>query len=103
MRCLSIDKASPTDVIQINRPGGVDGNYTEFQAGESFFEGRNPNHVLVFDNLVFEQMRWDDQNIYYYINDEGEVVLRVNTRYTYPEGTASDHLPFGTNATGYAG
>tara|TARA_B100000676_G_C18029879_1_gene817979 strand:+ start:1346 stop:1747 length:402 start_codon:yes stop_codon:yes gene_type:complete len=98
-----VDKASPTDVIQINRPGGVDGNYTEFQAGESFFEGRNPNHVLVFDNLVFEQMRWDDQNIYYYINDEGEVVLRVNTRYTYPEGTASDHLPFGTNATGYAG
>ena len=42
-----VDKASPTDVIQINRPGGTDGNYTDFQAGESFFEGRNPNHVLV--------------------------------------------------------
>ena len=48
-------------------------------------------------------MRWDDQNIYYYINDEGEVVLRVNTKYTYPTGTAGEHLPFGQNATGYAG
>ena len=79
-----VDKASPTDVIQINRPGGTDGNYTDFQAGESFFEGRNPN-------------------IYYYLNNEGEVVLRVNTKYEYPDGTSSDHLPFGQNATGYVG
>ena len=46
-----VDKASPTDAIQINRPGGTDGNYTEFQAGESFFEGRNPSNInLSLDN-----------------------------------------------------
>ena len=44
-----VDMASPSDSAQINRPGGTDGNYTEFQSGEDFFEGRNPNHVLVFD------------------------------------------------------
>ena len=43
------------------------------------------------------------KNIYYYLNSEGEVVLRVNTKYEYPDGTSSDHLPFGQNATGYAG
>ena len=36
-------------------------------------------------------------------NSEGEVVLRVNTKYEYPDGTSSDHLPFGQSATGYAG
>ena len=50
-----VDMASPSDSAQINRPGGTDGNYTEFQSGEDFFEGRNPNHVLVFDNLLYDQ------------------------------------------------
>ena len=95
--------ASPSDSAQINRPGGTDGNYTEFQSGEDFFEGRNPNHVLVFDNLLYEQMRWDDKNIYYYVNAEGEVVLRINTKYEYDNGVSSDHLIFGANATGYNG
>ena len=70
---------------------------------EDFFEGRNPNHVLVFDNLVYEQMRWDEKNIYYYVNNEGELVLRINTKYTYDENASADHLPFGTNPTGYSG
>ena len=98
-----VDMASPTDSAQINRPGGTDGNYTEFQSGEDFFEGRNPNHVLVFDNLLYEQMRWDDKNIYYYVNAEGELVLRVNTKYEYDNGVSGDHLVFGAPATGYNG
>ena len=48
-------------------------------------------------------MRWDDKNIYYYVNSEGEVVLRINTKYEYDNGISSDHLEFGQNATGYAG
>ena len=36
------------------------------------------------------------QNIYYYPNSEGEVVLRVNTKYEYRDGTSSDHLPIWT-------
>jgi hypothetical protein len=35
-------------------------------------------------------MRWDDKNIYYFINDEGEFVLRLNTAYTYPTGNSSE-------------
>lgn len=98
-----VDVASPSDAIQMNRPGGPDGNFADFQTGEDFFEGRNPNHVLVFDNLVYEQMRWDEKNIYYYVNEEGELVLRINTKYTYDDNASADHLPFGTNPTGYTG
>jgi hypothetical protein len=98
-----VDIASPTDDLQVNRPGGPDGNFSDWQTGEDFFEGRNPNHELVFDNLNYEQMRWDEKNIYYYVNDVGELVLRINTKYTYDDAVSADHLPFGSNPTGYSG
>ena len=95
-----VDVASPTDNIQINKPGGTGDNFPDFQDGADFFEGRNTNHNLVYENLNFEQMRWDDKNIYYFINDEGEYVLRINTPYTYTTGT-SDEFKDDQFITGY--
>jgi len=85
-----VDIASPTDSVAINKPGGTVDNFPDFQDGADFFEGRNPNHTLVYENLQFEQMRWDDKNIYYFVNEEGEFVLRINTPYTYATGTSSE-------------
>ena len=90
MFIAKVDVASPTDAVAINKPGGTVDNFPDFQDGADFFEGRTPNHNLVYDNLNFEQMRWDDKNIYYFINDEGEFVLRINTPYTYATGTSSE-------------
>ena len=90
MFIAKVDVASPTDAVAINKPGGTVDNFPDFQDGADFFEGRNPNHNLVYDNLNFEQMRWDDKNIYYFINDEGEFVLRINTPYTYTSGISDD-------------
>ena len=36
-----IDVASPTDNIQVNKPGGTSDNFPDFQDGADFFEGRN--------------------------------------------------------------
>ena len=85
-----VDIASPTDSVAINKPGGTVDNFPDFQDGADFFEGRNPNHTLVYENLKFEQMRWDDKNIYYFVNEEGEFVLRINTPYTYPTGISGE-------------
>ena len=41
-------------------------------------------------------MRWDDLNIYYYPNSEGEVVLRVNTKYEYPRWNSQVISPIWT-------
>jgi hypothetical protein len=90
MFIAKVDVASPTDAVAINKPGGTVDNFPDFQDGADFFEGRNPNHNLVYENLNFEQMRWDDKNIYYFINDEGEFVLRINTPYTYTSGISDD-------------
>ena len=45
-------------------------------------------------------MRWDDKNIYYFVNAEGEFVLRINTPYTYATGT-SDEFKGEEFITGY--
>jgi hypothetical protein len=36
------------------------------------------------ENINWEQYRWDSRNIFYYINSEGEFVVRINQPYDYP-------------------
>ena len=55
--------------------------------GVDFFEGRDVNHNLVFGNLNYEQYRWADANINYYLDQTtGQFVARVNQAYSYPTG-----------------
>ncbi len=81
-----VNNLSKTDAIQINKDGTADGNFNEFEVGVDFFEGRDVTHELVHENLNYEQMRWDDRNLYYYIDDDGQLVVRVNSKYNYPSG-----------------
>ena len=87
-----VDQTSPTDSVQINAPGNSAGNYSNFDVGQDFYEGRDVFHNLVFENLNYEQYKWDDRSVYYYINDEGELVVRINQKYTYDENSSSDGL-----------
>lgn len=79
-----LDQLSSTDSLTINNPAGGDYDYTGFEMGVDFFEGRDVYHELVFANLEYEQYRWDQRSLYYYINDNGELVVRINQLYTYP-------------------
>jgi|SRR5210317_2616823 hypothetical protein len=86
------DQLKTTDSITINNPGDPTNNYTDFEEGQDFFEGRDVNHNLVYKNLNYEQFRWDNRNISYYIDDEGELVARINQNYVYDENSSSDGL-----------
>ena len=81
-----VNQLSRTDSIQINNDGTADGNYPDFEVGVDFFEGRDVTHELIFENLNYEQMRWDDKNLYYYIDEDGQLVVRIDTKYQYPSG-----------------
>lgn len=76
------------DSIELNNPGPNEDNYEDFEVGIDFFEGRDVFHNLVFGNLRYEQYRWDDRSIFYYIDDEGQLVARINAGYTYDENSA---------------
>lgn len=81
-----LDQLSGTDSMQINKEGDPANNYEDFNEGEDFFEGRNVNHERVYLNLNYEQFRWDNRNINYYIDDDGNLVAKVNQGHTYPTG-----------------
>lgn len=60
--------------------------YDNFEIGTDFFEGRDIEHNLVYDNLICEQYRWDSKNSFYFIDDEGNLCVRINYPYQYNEG-----------------
>ena len=75
-----------SDALQINLPGNPNENLPSFTRGVDFLEGRDVEHTKVYENLNYEQFRWDSRNILYYIDSEGQLTLRVNEPYTYPVG-----------------
>jgi len=84
------DQLRDKDVVQVNNPGEESENYTDFEVGVDFFEGIDVNHNPVYDNLRYQQYRWDDRAMFYYVNDEGELVVRLNTNYTYNNGDSEE-------------
>ena len=79
-----IDQLSSTDTITLNVPGTSDNNFESFEYGIDFFDGRlAADHSRPYPNLAFDQYRWDGKNCYYYINDNGELIVRINQVYPY--------------------
>lgn len=87
-----IDQMDSNASIQINKPGDPEQNYNDFEQGIDFFEGRDQNHELVYPNLNYEQLRWDNRHINYYVNAEGEFILKFNEHHEYPTDVSSDGL-----------
>jgi hypothetical protein len=79
-----IDQLSSTTTITLNVPGPNTGNYESFEYGVDFFDGRlATDHSRPYPNLYFDQYRWDNKNCYYYLDSQGQLVVRINQPYTY--------------------
>jgi len=79
-----IDQLKDTDTITLNIAGASEDNFEQFEYGVDFFDGRLAlDHSRPYTNLYFDQYRWDQKNCYYYINNNGELVVRINQAYTY--------------------
>ena len=71
--------------LTINNPGAGDGDFTDFEYGVDFFDGRiEEDHSRPYENLQWDQYRWDNRSLFYYINENGEFVVRINQAYNYP-------------------
>lgn len=84
-----LDQMDANSSIQINKPGDNSNDYDNFEEGSDLYEGRDVNHVLVYSNLNYEQYRWQDKNIWYYVNSDGELVASVNKKVDYDDGSSS--------------
>jgi len=99
-----VDQLVPGDSVTINIPGNPTQNYEGFDEGQEFFDGRDVNHDQVYANLKYEQFKWDSINLFYYINSDGELVVRINHElddynYVYPNVTEVPVLEGGPTIT----
>lgn len=80
-----IDQLTDLGSITINNSGLTEDDYTDFEYGVDFFDGRlAEDHSRPYSNLQWDQYRWDSKNVYYYINTAGEFIVRINQAYVYP-------------------
>ena len=79
-----LDQLTETASITVNNPGSSNQNFEDFEYGVDFFDGRSElNHSRPYPNLKYDQFRWDNKNCYYYIDADGELVVRINQPYSY--------------------
>lgn len=78
----------PND-YSINIPGAPADNFEDFEAGVDFFEGIAQDHEPNYANMYYTQYRWDNRSIFYYVDDEGQLIQRIFKTYTYPEGISA--------------
>ena len=80
-----VDQLTDTGLVTINNSGLTEDDYTEFEYGVDFFDGRlEEDHSRPYANLQWDQYRWDNKNVFYYINSAGELIVRINQNYVYP-------------------
>lgn len=85
-----VDQMKGEGSVEINYPGDEAGNYTDFEVGVDFFEGIDINHNEVFENLKYQQYRWDDRAIFYYIDEDGQLVAKINQSHNYSDFDSED-------------
>jgi hypothetical protein len=79
-----VDQLTSSASIAVNVPGPNSQNFENFEYGVDFFDGRlATDHSRPYPNLYFDQYRWDSKNCYYYIDSQGQLVVRINQSYTY--------------------
>ena len=85
-----VDQMKGEGSVEINYPGDEASNYTDFEVGVDFFEGIDINHNEVFENLKYQQYRWDDRAIFYYIDEDGQLVAKINQSHNYSDFDSED-------------
>jgi hypothetical protein len=85
-----VDLLKDLGAVEVNSPGNPEDNYNDFEAGVDFYEGLDVNHNPVFENLVYPQYRWDDRSLFYYVDEDGQLVVKINSGNTYDNGDSED-------------
>ena len=79
--------AGNQDSVTINELGIAEDNFLDFEEGIDFLDGIDANHNIVYKNLRYQQIRWDDRSLVYYVEpNTGQFVQRVTETYVYPDG-----------------
>jgi len=88
---LRVDQLSGQGTATINDIGVGENNYPDFEEGIDFLEGIDANHDIVYDNLRYQQIKWDGRLLTYYIDPtDGQFIVRISEDYVYPDNISTD-------------
>jgi hypothetical protein len=83
------DQIIDRDAYELNIPGPPEEDFDNFVVGTDYLDGIDVEHEPVKENMYYPQYRWDDRSLFYYVDDEGMFVVRINKGYAYPNGISS--------------
>ena len=83
------DQISDLDAYELNIPGPPEEDFDNFVAGTDYLDGLDVTHELLKENMFYPQYRWDNRSLFYYVDDEGMFIVRINRGYSYPTGISS--------------
>lgn len=83
------DQITDVDSYELNIPGPPEEDFIEFEVGVDFLEGIDEDHEKPKENMFYPQYKWDNRSLFYYVDDEGMFVVRINRSYSYPQGISS--------------
>ena len=85
--------------VVINDIGPSEENFPDFEEGIDFLDGVDQDHNVVYDNLRYQQIKWEGRSLLYYIEpDTGVFVQRISEGYTYPANIGSSGYGEGNDA-----
>ena len=85
-----------TDAIEVqnlNLTGEIERTYDGFEDGVDFFDGVDAARNTNFQGLKYEQYKWSADDLYYYVDGQGQLCVRINIPYNYSEGITQYILP----------
>ena len=92
--------AGQDNPVVINDIGEAEDNFPDFEEGIDFLDGVDQDHNVVYDNLRYQQIKWEGRSLLYYIEpDTGVFVQRISEAYTYPTNISSSGYGEGNDAT----
>jgi hypothetical protein len=83
------DQIIDRDAYELNIPGPPEEDFEDFEVGVDFFDGIDAEHETPKENMYYTQYKWDDRSLFYYIDNEGMFIMRINKGYSYPTGISS--------------
>ena len=83
---LRQDQLSGQGTATINDIGIGENNFLDFEEGIDYLEGIDADHDIVYENLRYQQIKWDGRLLTYYIDPtDGQFIVRISEDYEYPE------------------
>ena len=84
------DQIADVDEVTINEPGSLADTFQDFEAGVDYFDGIDSEHEILHDNLKYPQYKWDNRSLFFYVDSQGQLIIRINRGYTYPVGISAE-------------